>query len=246
MKINKWIGIRGLVRGNGHWGDFPEVLKSMDSSIDFEMVEIPGNGTRNKEITPLSAVEVIHAIKKVSRIANEHKPFNLVGISLGGMIGLKWAELYPEDINQLVVINTSLSQFSPIYKRLRGQQYLNLFRAIKEKSVRKREAIMLEIASNNRERREKLLNQLAEFSKRNPVQLKNFVRQLLLANLVVIKEKKLKPHIKILCAEHDNMVHFSCSQIIADKFSLPICIHPTAGHDLPLDDPEWVARQMLI
>jgi pimeloyl-ACP methyl ester carboxylesterase len=247
LENKKWIGIRGLVRGNGHWGDFPEVLKAIDPNIDFEMTEIPGNGTRNGEISPITVEETIEAIRAKSRIVRENKSFNLIGISLGGMIGLKWAELYPDEVAKLVVINSSLTQCSPIHKRLQVKQYGNLFRAIKSKSVRKRELLMLDISSNNHERSRKLLNQLADFSKLNPVQLKNFFRQLVLAGQIKIKTQKFsaKTKVKILCSEYDNLVHFSCSKEIARKFSLPLVIHPTAGHDIPLDDPEWVAGQMI-
>jgi surfactin synthase thioesterase subunit len=245
MKIKKWIAIRGLVRGNGHWGDFPEVLSRMDSEIDLELLEIPGNGTRNTEVTPLNAQEVIAKIKVHSRIVKEGQPFNLMGISLGGMIALKWAELFPSELNQVVVINTSLRQFSPLIRRLQFHQVKNLFRAIKEKAVRKRELIMLEIASNNLVRSKKWINELAHFSKRYPVTYGNFMRQLILASRIRIHSKQFSVPIKILCAKNDHMVNWSCSQVIAEQFGLPLVIHPTAGHDIPLDDPEWVSQKML-
>lgn len=245
MEVKKWIAIRGLVRGNGHWGDFPEIFKIRDSELDIELLEIPGNGTRNIEETPLDATEVIAQIKLHSRIVREGQKFNLMGISLGGMLALKWAELYPNEIQRVVVINTSLRQFSPLLKRLKFHQLKNLFRAIKEKAVRRREFIMLEIASNNPERSKKFINELAQFSKRYPVTLKNFMRQLILASRLRIVTDKFEVPIKVLCAANDQMVDWSCSRIIAEHFSLPIEVHPTAGHDIPLDDPEWVAKKML-
>jgi hypothetical protein len=31
---------------------------------------------------------------------------------------------------------------------------------------------------------------------------------------------------------------------IARRWNCPIAIHPTAGHDLPLDDGVWIAKQV--
>jgi hypothetical protein len=39
----------------------------------------------------------------------------------------------------------------------------------------------------------------------------------------------------------DRMVDPACTQAIAREWNVTPKTHPWAGHDLPLDDPEWVA-----
>jgi hypothetical protein len=41
----------------------------------------------------------------------------------------------------------------------------------------------------------------------------------------------------------DRLAHESCSTAIASKLSVPLITHPDAGHDLPMDDPEWLISQ---
>jgi len=40
------------------------------------------------------------------------------------------------------------------------------------------------------------------------------------------------------------MVHPRCSQRLARAWGAQFALHPSAGHDLPLDDGDWVAREV--
>jgi hypothetical protein len=40
------------------------------------------------------------------------------------------------------------------------------------------------------------------------------------------------------------LVHPAISERIARKLRLPLAEHPDGGHDLPVDDPHWVADQL--
>jgi pimeloyl-ACP methyl ester carboxylesterase len=51
--------------------------------------------------------------------------------------------------------------------------------------------------------------------------------------------------ILLLASQHDKLVDSRCSQALAAAWRCPLEMHPTAGHDLPLDDPHWVAQQVL-
>ena len=52
------------------------------------------------------------------------------------------------------------------------------------------------------------------------------------------------PPLLILASEHDALVDHSCSRQLARHWTTAFAEHPTAGHDLPLDDGPWVARQV--
>jgi len=42
----------------------------------------------------------------------------------------------------------------------------------------------------------------------------------------------------------DQLVNVKCSLKLAQYWQCDIRLHPTAGHDLPLDDGVWVAKQV--
>ena len=45
----------------------------------------------------------------------------------------------------------------------------------------------------------------------------------------------------VLSSAGDRLVSPRCSRAIAEHWRLPHRVHPDAGHDLPLDAPDWVA-----
>ena len=51
----------------------------------------------------------------------------------------------------------------------------------------------------------------------------------------------LKP---LLASEHDHLVSVECTLTLARNWQCAVRIHPSAGHDLPLDDGLWVVAQV--
>ena len=52
------------------------------------------------------------------------------------------------------------------------------------------------------------------------------------------------PRILLLASQNDRLVSCQCSQTIARAWGVPLRMHPSAGHDLPLDDAQWVIGQV--
>jgi len=245
MNKNNWVFIRGLSRGNIHWAEFPQILKNYNPEVKMEFLEIPGNGELYQEDSPTSCLELIEILREKSHFFKNKIPFNLCGISLGGMIALKWAELYPEDLVSLSVINTSLKQFSPFTQRLLLHNYSKIIISLFSSSCQKQEQLILEMTSNNEMAWKKKLIQYAEYASSHTFKKKNFVRQLLLAGDIHIENIPLHLPTKIICAKNDSLVSHNCSLIIAEKLKSKVYLHPSAGHDLPLDDPEWLAEILM-
>jgi len=238
----RWMLLRGLTRGNGHWGNFPDLLKN--AGVDVELMEIPGNGTTCKEKTPLAVAEVIASIKSRSRFCQDGLPFHLCGISLGGMVALAWAEAFPKDLNSVAAINTSLCQYSVFFRRLMPSNYLKIASAIFDSQPMSREQKILKTVCNHPEHSNSYVQQFAEFSEKHPVTLENLFRQLLLANRISIKSPLTVP-LKIIVSKSDRLVHSSCSLQIAKNLGVKPLIHADAGHDLPLEAPEWLRQSLL-
>ena len=45
------------------------------------------------------------------------RPHGILALSLGGMVALRWAERYPDDVARVVVVNTSSADLSPPWQR---------------------------------------------------------------------------------------------------------------------------------
>jgi pimeloyl-[acyl-carrier protein] methyl ester esterase len=68
-------------------------------------------------------------------------------------------------------------------------------------------------------------------------------RQLAAASRYLAPEKLIIPTL-ILASENDKMVSVKCSCRLAKRLKAEIHIHPNAGHDIAVDDPEWLVKQI--
>lgn len=241
--MNNWIFLRGLTRGKIHWGNFSSHFLSLNPDVRIEFLEIPGNGNRSSEKTPINPLTVIDLLRRDSRFIIEGEKFNLCGISLGGMVALKWAELYPEEILTVNVINTSLTQLSSFFERLSPAIYQNLLQAFFTKDLNQREQLILEITSQNPGAHSALIRTFADFAALNPLSRLNFFRQLLLARNIYIENITVK--LTVISSRNDQLVKPLCSRRIAHAFGGNFIQHNSAGHDLPLDDPKWLSHELL-
>lgn len=244
MRSSNWIFLRGLTRGNIHWGVFEKIFKQMNPSVKTEFLEIPGNGFLSKEKTPTDPQDVISYLRKNSQICKDGKPFHLCGISLGGMIALKWCELFPEEVESVTIINCSLIQFSPIYQRLIPRNYAKMVWALFNYSTQMQEELILRITSNKFLRNEHYLKSFVQFADNYKTTKLNFFRQLLLAMNIKIENKFQKP-LFVFASTNDRLVSVACSKAIAKNLAGEEIIHPTSGHDLPLDEPVWLSEMLM-
>jgi len=78
----------------------------------------------------------------------------------------------------------------------------------------------------------------------HPVAAANALRQLLAAARFMPPRSKPPIPTLVLSGLGDRLVNPRCSQAIAQAWNLPLETHPTAGHDLTLDEPEWVIEKL--
>ena len=234
-----WILIRGLTRGTFHWFDFPNQLKQAFPNDLVITLEVPGNGALSHIAFPDSLKSCVEKLK--SQLPPSTLKYNLIGISLGGMIVSQWSKMYPDEVDKLVLINSSFS-ISPFYHRLKIHNYGQIIKIMVNPTAEKIERFVLSTTCNNPIWKNRL-SECIEFQKNHPIQIKNLIRQLLIANRAQFNSK---PNSKclILAGQKDRLVNYKCSLDIAAKWGLSAQIHPTAGHDLPLDAPEWIIEQI--
>lgn len=236
----KWIFLRGLTRGVGHWGDFIELFKQRHPNDQVELIDIPGNGLRNLEKSPGQVRDYVSQMRNRSELLLDG-PVNMVALSLGAMIATEWAQQFPGDFQNLILINTSSASLQSFYKRFLPLNYLNILKLLAEPSIRKREDLIGKMVMNHEERRVRFLDEMTVHSEEHPIQPLNLVHQLKAASQYVFPQNPplLTQNIQIWCSSKDHLVSNECSLQIARRWGVLPQVHPWAGHDLPLDDPEW-------
>lgn len=242
MQQRKWVFLLGLTRGVGHWGDFIDKFKLKFPMDEFELIDLPGNGLRNKEVSPLQVENYVELVRNKSELVHQG-PVHILGSSLGGMVAISWAEQMPDEVASINIMNTSSASLQASYKRFLPSALLTVAKTLKKPlDSQFKEKTTLEVIMNHSERRAQFFSQFSDFSIENPVSFENFTRQVIAASRFKVPTiaPLEKSKICLMTAFNDHLVSSDCTRNIAQLWGCDFHNHPWAGHEIFLDDPEWV------
>lgn len=238
------------MRESSHWMDFPSRFKKATPQAEIELLDIPGSGRYWRMKSPCSIGDMVQSqrhqfLKALQRTqANDRGSAFLLSISLGGMIAIEWARQYPDDFSGLILINTSLGGINPFYRRITPAGFIRLFQIATMSNTLKREEHILQLTSNMFSHSKQTAMARAEVFRQHPVRKENLLRQIIAAVRFRYPKKPPSCALLLLSSRQDKMVHPSCSQAIKNHWGVELKTHATAGHDLPLDDPDWTIRSI--
>ncbi|MDT4836461.1 2-succinyl-6-hydroxy-2,4-cyclohexadiene-1-carboxylate synthase [compost metagenome] len=243
--MTTWIFLRGLTREAAHWGRFTTIFQQALPRARILTLDLSGNGEHRRQTSPLSVAGMVAACRDERVRRGIETPVYLLAMSLGAMVAAEWARVAPDELYGCVLINTSMRPFSPLHHRLRPANYPALFRlALGGGTAEAIEQTVLRLTSNQPDQLSEVIPDWAAVRRHRPVSAGNAVRQLLAAARYRASREAPGVPLLLLASEHDQLVDSRCSQAIASAWHCPLLIHPAAGHDLPLDDPRWVADQV--
>lgn len=242
--MTTWVFLRGLTREARHWGDFPQRFRAAFAGRlapgDILTPDLPGNGVRCKQTSPARIEAMMEACRSELRQLGKPPPYHLLALSLGGMVAVAWAARYPEECRALVLISTSLRPHNALFERLRPRAWPTLLRLLAA-GPETRERLILQLTSAEADSRQAVLPDWCAWQRGCPVSRGNAVRQLIAAARFSAP-KKPPVSMLLLAGANDRLVDPRCSQRLAQAWDAALRVHPTAGHDLPLDAGDWVAQ----
>ena len=238
-----WIFLRGLTREAGHWGHFVGQFQQAMPADSVALLDLPGNGALNQHLSPCRVQDmVVHCRAQLTQRMLE-PPYHVLAMSLGAMVSVCWAHLHPQEVAAQVLINTSMRPFNPFYQRLLPANYRTLLRlALLGASPQAWERAILRMTSNHGD--VSTVQTWLALRQAHPVTRSNALRQLLAAARFHAPQNRPETPTLLLASVHDHLVSAECSRTLAKRWSCDLRTHPSAGHDLPLDDGPWVAAQV--
>lgn len=239
-----WVFLRGLVRQHRHWEEFPQRFQTAFPEATIILLDLPGNGDLFDHDSPLRIREMADAVRKQLARRNVHGPVNVLALSLGGMVAVEWMHHYPCDIERAVLINTSLRGMSRFTERLRPENYLNIMKSLIFNSKVEREKLILDITTNLYQHKAELAEKWVGYATAHPTSRQNAVRQLFAAASYRAPAARPHEHVLILQSLGDHLINPVCSTRIAEQWRWPLVSHASAGHDLTLDDGDWVIKHI--
>ena len=243
-KVKTWVLLRGLTREHRHWEGFPEKLRHCFPGSQIIAADLPGNGDHADLISPSSIQDMMLFLRKDIASSIASGPVHIIGLSMGAMVAIEWMKSYPQECAASILINTSLKGISPFYHRLRPENYYRILYSLFTTDNYRREQAILQMTSNLYPETEQLLQRWVSYADENRVLPANALRQLVAASRYCAPELRPDIPILLLSSENDNLVNSKSSVSLARHWSLPIETHPLAGHDIPLDDGDWVCQKI--
>ena len=241
--MTTWILLRGLIRESRHWGPFVAQFERASPGSRVIALDLPGNGLRNQHVSPLNVRDMVEDCRAQLAHAGVAPPFQLLAMSLGGMVAVDWSAAYPDEVTTQVLINTSMRPFSPFYQRLKPQNYLTLSRlAFGGASDEQWERTIWRLRSNHAT--QGVVPDWIALRQSHPVARRNALRQLLAAARFRAPMARPAAPTLALASAQDHLVSPACSQALADHWRCELRLHPSAGHDLALDDGAWLVDQV--
>jgi pimeloyl-ACP methyl ester carboxylesterase len=234
-----WILLRGLTREQSHWGDFRRQLAQRFPDHRYHCIDLPGTGTRFRDRSPSTIAGIRRCVQDYA--AGISGPVGLLGVSMGGMVALDWAQADPARVASLVLINTSTG-FSPPWRRMRPTAFGEAMGMALRQNVEARERGILQLTSNRPVGRALEASWLV-VQRQRPVTRRTALAQVRAAATYRPGAEAPAATGLLLASAGDRIVHWHCSRALARRWHWPLRIHPDAGHDLPLDAPDWVLEQ---
>ncbi len=241
-----WLLLRGLTRERGHWGDFAQQWASeLPPGSHVLTPDLAGNGTRCHDRSPASVPGLLESLRADLRAQGFAPPYRVIAMSLGAMVTVEWAHRHPNELLDAVLINTSLRPHSPMWHRLRPRWWPVILRLlIGRASPEQWERTILSMTTHHPSDADATLAHWLHLREAHPVQPINGLRQLWAAARYQAPGSAPPVPVLLLNGSQDQLVHPSCSAVLAERWRAPIVRHPTAGHDLPLDAGPWVRQQV--
>jgi pimeloyl-ACP methyl ester carboxylesterase len=241
-----WVLLRGLSRESGHWGVFPEhllrELRSLQPAAQVLSLDLPGTGTLRGQPSPTQVSAIVDACRAELQARGVSARVSIIAMSLGGAVLSDWANRYPTEIEAGVLINPSLRPFSELFRKPRPLNYLSLaLLSLSRFGARLREERVLRLTTRLTPP-QAVIDRWLELQRQHPLGVRNTARQLLASVRYRASRTRPSAPMLLLCSKADGLVDWRCSQAISRAWGAPLRLHTKAGHDLPLDDPQWVAR----
>lgn len=243
--MTTWVLLRGLARESRHWGDFPALLQQALPAGDTVLApDLPGNGARWRDRSPASVAGMLDALRAELAHRQAEGPWVVVALSLGGMVAMHWAACAPGELAGCVLINSSARGHGRPWHRLQPRAWLPLLSwLLPGGSLLRRERRIWRLTST-RALDDEVLAQWVRHAGSAPVARGNVARQLVAALRFRAPHRVQVPTL-VLSSMKDRLASPRCSAALAAAWRAPLHSHPEAGHDLPLDAPQWVVQQIV-
>nr|WP_321280583.1 alpha/beta hydrolase [uncultured Vibrio sp.] len=234
--------VRGLLRESGHWQGMTEVLKQASPDLVLITPNVPGNGEKYRELSPLKIEQMLPSM--IEQLPNHCHRYHLVAISMGSMLASHWAHTLPDQVASLTLINPSFSRYSPFWHRININALLSIAVSRLKGSGAFQQSILKWTSPVSVNQSDVLAHHI-KLAQQHPVSVGNAIRQLCAA--ARFKGQSLPPACpsQVIVSTADKLVDSRCGDAIAKAWQIEIVHFDCDAHDLPLAKPHALTNYLL-
>lgn len=249
--------LRDFARDQRTWGEFPAKILAHAPRMQLHYLDLPGVGTEYRRPSPSSITAIrIELAQRFHGLVDRGKlpagPWSILAVSLGGMVALDWIYAEPELFARAVIVNSSSADVASPLERFDPRFFPGALLTFIRNRPEDFEGFFFRAASNRFARKKSerdpqvqaLYENLVRLRRERPVRRSTLVNQFLAAARFAVPAGRPKAKVVFVSGEGDRVVSPKCSLRLAERLGAPRLVHPWAGHDIPTDDPEWLAREV--
>jgi pimeloyl-ACP methyl ester carboxylesterase len=237
--------LRGLARWSDHWLGFDEQL----AAHGVKVIAIDNRGFGRSAQLTVKNLDIAQMAEDVAAVITKEAPggAHIVSVSLGGMIAMSLAAFKPQLVRSLIIVNSSVA--SSKLQRISRRALLSIG-SIVARSNKGYGKLANSILGQNTSsiRKAELAERWKKIDFAASMKLKNLWSQLMAArNFGGLSEMAaIRCPVTVIKGNSDAFVDPKNSDFIQKNIKgAQLLTHPSAGHEIVFDDPEWMIKRIM-
>jgi pimeloyl-ACP methyl ester carboxylesterase len=246
---NHWLLMGPLALECALWGDAPDTLlahvRLVQPSAAFFALDLPGTGVYCQERSAGSVEGIVAQLRERIADAGLSGPFGLVASSWACAVAAEWARQFPQELGALVLISPGMRPFSSVFRAVHWELWPTVLSMILgRRSPLPRERRVWRSHTQLRKITLEELRRWRDLRAQHPVKARNGLAHAVAAWRYEASRRRPASPVLLLAGKGDTWLDWRISAAISRAWGAAFRLHPAAGHDLLLDDPQWVARSL--
>lgn len=244
-----WLLLGPIARECATWGDAPQhllqQLRAVQPQVGLFQLDLPGTGRLCGERSPDRIEDLVDGLRGRVRAAALPGPWGLMASSWASCVAAEWARRYPDELGAIVLVSPAMRPFTKVLRSVpTGLWGQALTKLLGRRAFWRRDAVVWNGQTQLRRASADSLSRWRELRRQHPVRARNGWRQMMAVWRFETSKRRPHPHVLLLAGKGDAWIDWRVSAAISRAWGAAVRVHPEAGHDLLLDDPQWVGRSV--
>ena len=244
-----WVLLGPITRECAHWGDAPQVLlqhlQVVQPHARLYQLDLPGTGRHWAKRSPSDIASLLAQLRERVQAAGLRGPIGLIANSWVSCVATEWARQHGAELGAVVLISPSLRPFTPVLRSVRIELWgTALAMLLGRRSPLERDRRFWRSHVQLREAGDTLFEQWRALRRAHPMRARDGLAQLLAVWRYESSRRRPHQQVLLLAGKGDVWIDWRVASAISRAWGAALRLHPEAGHDLLLDDAQWVARSL--